>query len=197
MIDAETDPIYRLSRAFRRQVPVKFNCLFEYQARVEYGSESSIVSEPRTLGGLVLPLWGILTPQLPSRRSKAARGRDFKYSSRVHRPSKYPAAAGNQLLLFRLFCNLPLASQKDISVIFPSVFIRLCAVPSTHPHSPATLIQLELAPYRNRWSKERKIWISSNGVSRKMRKYIETQFSPSNLFLFFNLLAFESDGFLF
>lgn len=65
-IDAEADPVYRLSHAFRRQVPVKFNCLLEYQARMEYGSESSIVSEPQTLGGLVLPLWGILTAQLPS-----------------------------------------------------------------------------------------------------------------------------------
>lgn len=81
-------------------------------ARAEYGSESSIVSEPRTLGGLVLPLWGILTPQLPSvaqRPYEAAR--DFKYSSRVHRPSKYPAAVGNQLLLFRLYYNLPLLSH--------------------------------------------------------------------------------------
>lgn len=124
----------------------KFNCLLEHQARVEYGYESSIVSEPRTLGGLGTTPLRDTYAATSLRRSKAVRGcRDFKYSSRVHRPSKYPAAAGNQLLLFRLFCNPPLlsrprATKRHFGRISSraSVFIRLRAV-----YSP--LFQLRLS----------------------------------------------------
>lgn len=52
-VDAKANPEHEhLSCAFRRQIVVKFNSLVEYQARVEYGSESSIVSELQTLGAL-------------------------------------------------------------------------------------------------------------------------------------------------
>lgn len=112
------------------------NCLLEYQARMEYGFKSLIVSEPRTLGDLVLPLWGILMLQLPSiAQSEAAA------ISSIHREFTDLRNIPQQRVIsfFYLDCSVIYLSSRATKRHYgrisssASAFIRLCA-PSIRPH---------------------------------------------------------------
>lgn len=114
----------------------------KHQARVEYGSESSIVSEPRTLGGLVLPLWGILTPQLPS---VAQRLHEAAAISSIHREFTDLRNIPRQRVIsfFYLDCSVIHFSSSATKRHFgrissrASVFIRLYAI-----YSPSFQLRL-------------------------------------------------------
>lgn len=99
--------------------------------------------------------------------------RDFKYLSRVRRPSKHSAMLGNQLPLFGSPCNSLAVLQKDISVLyFPSAsssFSFVCtpslSLPSFLRHFSCAMPSRRSILQKSSKRGKRKIWIFANNVS--------------------------------